>query len=80
MPEETSKYLGEVIAHFNTLVDDEERQLLVANVMEEIAGKQGSCVVVSVRERERESSADHLSLACDAVGLPLLAAFYLLDG
>lgn len=32
--------LADIITHFQTLVDDEERQLLVANVMEEIAGKE----------------------------------------
>ncbi|GFR46342.1 hypothetical protein Agub_g7913 [Astrephomene gubernaculifera] len=37
---ETATYLEEVVAHFKTLVDDEERSLLVGNVLEEIAGKE----------------------------------------
>ncbi|KAG2499537.1 hypothetical protein HYH03_002483 [Edaphochlamys debaryana] len=37
---ETVAYLEEVVTHFKTLVDDEERSLLVGNVLEEIAGKE----------------------------------------
>lgn len=35
---ETASYLEEVVAHFKTLVDDEERCLLVGNVLEEVSG------------------------------------------
>jgi len=38
--DELTTYLSEVMTHFQTLVDDDEKQLLVANVMEEIAGKE----------------------------------------
>ena len=37
---ETSEYLQEIVGHFKTLIDDEERSLLVGNVLEEIAGKE----------------------------------------
>ncbi|GLC52285.1 hypothetical protein PLESTB_000605000 [Pleodorina starrii] len=37
---ETASYLEDVVAHFKTLVDDEERALLVGNVLEEISGKE----------------------------------------
>jgi nucleolar protein 9 len=37
---ETASYLEDVVSHFKTLVDDEERGLLVGNVLEEISGKE----------------------------------------
>lgn len=37
---ETATYLEEVVAHFKTLLDEEERALLVGNVLEELAGKE----------------------------------------
>lgn len=37
---ETLTYLEEVVGHFQTLVDDEERSLLVGNVLDELAGKE----------------------------------------
>jgi hypothetical protein len=40
VPPQTAKYLAEVTEHFKGLIDDEERGLLVANVLEEIAGKE----------------------------------------
>ena len=40
VPAETVTYLSEVITHFKTLVDDEEKGLLVANVLSEVAGKE----------------------------------------
>ncbi|MEW5306821.1 MAG: hypothetical protein WDW36_009259 [Sanguina aurantia] len=40
VPEETASYLTDIIKHFKTLIDDEEKQLLVGNVLEEIAGKE----------------------------------------
>ena len=37
---ELGGYLTEIIQHFHSLGDDEERQLLLGNVLEEIAGKE----------------------------------------
>eukprot|EP00983_Pelagomonas_calceolata_P087739 1157024-Pelagomonas_calceolata.AAC.1 len=53
--DETSTYLSEVMAHFQTLVEDEERQLLVANVMEEIAGKEQKAAADPVCSRHIEA-------------------------
>lgn len=37
---ETVSYLQEVSQHFSTLTDDDEKELLLANVLEEIQGKE----------------------------------------
>lgn len=38
VPKETATYLQEVMAHFKTLVDAEEKTVLVDNVLSELAG------------------------------------------
>ncbi|GAX84255.1 hypothetical protein CEUSTIGMA_g11678.t1 [Chlamydomonas eustigma] len=40
VPQETIQYLEEVVAHFKTLTDGEEKELLVGNVMEELKEKE----------------------------------------
>lgn len=48
---ETVTYLTEVSEHFKTLADDEERELLVQNVLEEVAGKELSIATDAVTSR-----------------------------
>ncbi|GIL74790.1 hypothetical protein Vretimale_2348 [Volvox reticuliferus] len=62
---ETASYLEDVVAHFKTLVDDEERALLVGNVLEEILGKEVKVAGDPVCSRHVETlmaaaSAEHL--------------------
>lgn len=51
---ETVSYLEDVVAHFKTLVDDDERSLLVGNVLEEISGKEVKVAGDSVCSRHVE--------------------------
>ncbi len=48
----THRYLSEVCDHFKSLIDTEEKQLLVANVLQEIAGKEqlvaGRCLCLCI--------------------------------
>lgn len=51
VPKETATYLTEVMAHFKTLIDGEEKALLVGNVLEEIAGAMLCCKCVVAGSR-----------------------------
>ncbi|KAJ9532532.1 hypothetical protein QJQ45_010607 [Haematococcus lacustris] len=55
VPQELSSYLSEVHQHFQTLVDDEERQLLVSNVLQEVAGSEALVTADPVCSRLMES-------------------------
>ncbi|GLI69480.1 hypothetical protein VaNZ11_014112 [Volvox africanus] len=69
---ETASYLEDVVAHFKTLVDDEERALLVGNVLEEILGKEVKVAGDPVCSRHVEilmaaASAQHLMMFLTSV-------------
>jgi hypothetical protein len=68
VPPETLTYLEEVVAHFQTLVDDEERSLLVGNVLEEISGREVTVAGDAVCSR-------HVETLMSAASAPQLMAF-----
>lgn len=51
----TATYLSEVIGHFGGLEDDEEKALLLGNVLEEIAGKEARVAADPVCSRHLEA-------------------------
>lgn len=59
--EQDAQYLSEVIEHFKTLVDDEERQLLLGNVMEELQGKEAKVAADPICSRHIEKLLAHAS-------------------
>lgn len=61
--EQDAQYLSEVIQHFKTLVDDEERQLLLGNVMEELRGKEAKVAADPICSRHIEKLLAHASSA-----------------
>ncbi len=65
---ETASYLEEVVAHFKTLVDDEERCLLVGNVLEEVSGHEVKVAGDPVCSR-------HIETLMGAASAPQLLAF-----
>eukprot|EP00798_Chlamydomonas_sp_ICE-L_P020655 gene20655-27441_t len=71
VPEDTKQYVTEIMIHYKTLINDEEKGILASNVLEEVAGKEKRLATDQACSRHIEQL---LSVAPLASLLPFLGS------